>query len=209
MQSQSSVTAHRAAAHSSALFPFLPRRITFVPELYSYSTSSSYSDFLKLEERGVSFKRSTFGVRRSTFDGAGRMLPPRAGSLVPFTITCECPTGRNEAMRTRKDIEEAQKLTEQEFEDLPGAPVAQRSDEAKTLLPTCAQTLCVIDFFTAREWLQAGFGESSQRYRIHREIDNSSTYRLPGVEQVDRFEESLYWLLSAAMIIYFMLGIIG
>jgi hypothetical protein len=206
MQSQSSVTVQRSAAQSSAISrpssPNLFRSgIVLVLDLVlvlGFSQARRKRRFIQ-----------TFSVRRSTFDGAGRMFPPRTGSLVPFTITCECPTGRNEAMRTRKDIQEAQKLTEQEFEDLPGAPVVQRNDEAKTLLPTCAQTLCVIDFFTAREWLQAGFGESSQRFRIHREIDNSSTYRLPGVEQVDRFEESLYWLLSAAMIIYFLLGIIG
>jgi hypothetical protein len=116
---------------------------------------------------------------------------------------------KHEAMATRKDIQEAQKLTEQELKGLPSPPVLQRIDEAKTLLQTCAPADYVIDFFTAREWLQAGFGESSQRLRIYREIDNSSIYRLPGAGQVDRFEESLYWLLSAAMIIYFLLGIIG
>jgi hypothetical protein len=67
----------------------------------------------------------------------------------------------------------------------------------------------VIDFFAARDWLQAGFSESSQKFRIHREADNLAIYRLPAVRQGDRLEESLYWLLSAAMIIYFFLGIIG
>src|ERR1700721_1683699 len=101
-------------------------------------------------------------------------------------------------MGTRKDIQEARKLTEQELKGLPGAPVTQRIDEAETLLTTCAPAVCVIDFFAAREWLQDGFGESSQRLRIHREIDDPCIYRLPAAGQVDRVEGALYLLFSSS-----------
>jgi hypothetical protein len=33
--------------------------------------------------------------------------------------------------------------------------------------------------------------------------------RLPSVGRIDRLEESLYWLLSAATLIYFLLRIFG
>jgi hypothetical protein len=113
-------------------------------------------------------------------------------------------------MGIEKDIQEAKKLTEQELKGLPGAPGVHRIEEARTLVAmTRTPSLCVIDFFAARDWLQAGLGESSQKFRIHREVNNLATCRLPAVRQVDRLEESLYWLLSAAMIIYFLLGIIG
>ncbi len=72
-----------------------------------------------------------------------------------------------------------------------------------------APSVCVIDFFAGRDWLQREFSESSQKFKIHREADNLALYRLPAVDQVDRLEDSLYWLLSAAMIVYFLLGIIG
>jgi hypothetical protein len=113
-------------------------------------------------------------------------------------------------MRVEKDIQEARKFKEQELKGLPAAPVVHRIDEAMTLLTiTRAPSLCVIDFFAARDWLQAGIGESSQRFEIYREADNVAVYRLPEIGQVDRLEEPLYWLLSMATIIYFLLGIIG
>jgi hypothetical protein len=114
------------------------------------------------------------------------------------------------AMGKPKDIQEAMKLTERELENLPGAPAVQRIDEATTLLTSaCVPSVCVIDFFAARDWLQAGFEETGQKLKIHPEADNLAVYRLPSVGRTDRLEESLYWLLSASTIIYFLLGIIG
>jgi hypothetical protein len=66
-----------------------------------------------------------------------------------------------------------------------------------------------IDFFKARDRLSAGFEQTGEEFEIKREIRMVATRRLPSVRQSDRFEESVYWLLSAATLAYLVLRIIG
>jgi hypothetical protein len=75
--------------------------------------------------------------------------------------------------------------------------------------PRLNETTCVIDFFEARNRLLAGFEESGKEFDINRQGDTGAAYRRTPLQRVDRLEESLYWLLSAAMLVYFLLEIIG
>jgi hypothetical protein len=118
---------------------------------------------------------------------------------------------RHCAMGTPNDIQEPMKLKLRELPSLPPAPAMQRMDDASAFskVLTRAPSGCVIDFFAARDWLQTGFAEGGPRIEIHQKPDELAAQRLPSVERVDRLEESLYWLLSAATLIYFLFGIIG
>jgi hypothetical protein len=114
-------------------------------------------------------------------------------------------------MGTQKYIQQEMKFTQRELEAAPGAPTAPRIDGATTLSNvTCAPSVCVvIDFFDARDRLRAGFEESSKEFEINRKASNVAAHRLPSAERVDRLEELLYWLLSAATLVYLLLCIAG
>jgi hypothetical protein len=66
-----------------------------------------------------------------------------------------------------------------------------------------------IDFFKARDRLSARFEETSQECEIKRKIRKVAARRMPPVRRIDRLEESLYWLLWAATLVYLLLWIIG
>jgi hypothetical protein len=87
-------------------------------------------------------------------------------------------------METPKDIQQQIKLTQQKLQAAVDAPSAPRI-EAPNPLP-------------------AGFKECRKKIEIDRKASRPLSSR-----RVDRFEESLYWLLSAATLIYLLLGIIG
>ena len=72
-----------------------------------------------------------------------------------------------------------------------------------------APSACAIDFFEERNRLSAGFEASSEEFEISRKAGNVAARRIPSVGRFDRFEESLYWLLSAATLIYLVLELIG
>ena len=59
------------------------------------------------------------------------------------------------------------------------------------------------------KYIQQIFAESSKEFPMNRQGSEVAAYRRPSVKRVDRLEESLYWLLSAATLIYLLLGIIG
>jgi hypothetical protein len=105
----------------------------------------------------------------------------RAGSLVPFRITVECSISR--AMHTEK-------ITE-------------------LLEATCSSSACVIDFFEARDRLKPGLDEGGQPLRIKENSQELAPHRLPAIKRADRLEESVYWVLSAAVLVCFLLEIIG
>ena len=63
-----------------------------------------------------------------------------------------------------------------------------------------------IDIFKARDRLSERFQETSKEIEIKRKIRNVAARRMPPVRQIDRLEESLYWLLSAATLVYLLLG---
>jgi hypothetical protein len=68
---------------------------------------------------------------------------------------------------------------------------------------------CVIDFFEARDRLAPGLDERGRQLEIKGKSQKLSVDRLPTVQRADRLEESVYWLLSAVVVIYLLLGIIG
>jgi hypothetical protein len=83
-------------------------------------------------------------------------------------------------------------------------------DEATTLLEvTRSPSECVIDFFEARDRLTTGLEESNKSFEINRKAGKVAIHRLPSIERVDRFEESVYWVLSAAMLVYLLFAVIG
>jgi hypothetical protein len=67
---------------------------------------------------------------------------------------------------------------------------------------------CVIDFLKARDRLSAEFEGTSKELEITWKARKVAACRMPSV-QVDRLEDSLYWLLSAATLGYLVLEIIG
>jgi hypothetical protein len=75
-----------------------------------------------------------------------------------------------------------------------------------TAIPTTSA--CVIDFLKARDRLSAEFAGTSKELGIAWKADKVDARRLPSA-QVDRLEDSLYWLLSAATLGYLVLKVIG
>jgi hypothetical protein len=66
----------------------------------------------------------------------------------------------------------------------------------------------IIDFLKARDRLSAEFKGDSKEWEMTRKTNKVSARRMPSV-RVDRLEDSLYWLLSAATLGYLVLEIIG
>jgi hypothetical protein len=73
---------------------------------------------------------------------------------------------------------------------------------------TRVQSACVIDFVEAHDWLLAGFEQSSRAFDINRMAEKVSASRLPSIGRIDRFEDLLYWFLSAATLSYLLFGIV-
>jgi hypothetical protein len=110
----------------------------------------------------------------------------------------------------RKYIQQEMKFTQQELEAAPGAPPAPRIDATTTLSNASrARSACVIDFFDARDRLRAGSEECSKEVEINRKASKAAAHRLPSADRVDRLEELLYSLLSAATLVYLLLCIIA
>ena len=101
-------------------------------------------------------------------------------------------------------------FTQGEWQAAPAPRLAPGIDEAAVLSTVIrAPSACVIDFFEARDRLSAGFAASSEEFEIKRKTGKVALRRIPSVGRFDRFEESLYWLISAATLIYLVLEIIG
>ena len=62
----------------------------------------------------------------------------------------------------------------------------------------------VIDFFEARDRLPAGFEGRSKAFEINRKSGKVVVSRYPSIGRMNRLEESLYWFLSAATLIYLL-----
>jgi hypothetical protein len=102
------------------------------------------------------------------------------------------------------------KFTQRELQAVPAARSAPGIDEAATLSTVIrAPSACVINFFEARDRLLAGFEVSSQEFEIKPKAGNVAARRIPSIGRIDRLEESLYWLLSAATLVYLIFGIVG
>jgi hypothetical protein len=68
---------------------------------------------------------------------------------------------------------------------------------------------CDIDFSDAGDGLSAKFEEPSKEFEIKRKILKIAARRTPFVRRIDRLEESLYWLRSAATLAYLVRWVIG
>jgi hypothetical protein len=102
------------------------------------------------------------------------------------------------------------KFTQRELQAPPAARPAPGIDDATTPSKVIrAPSACVIDFFEPRDRLPAGFEESSNGFEIKRMASKVTNRRISSIGRIDRIEESLYWLLSAATIVYLFLGLIG
>jgi hypothetical protein len=92
--------------------------------------------------------------------------------------------------------------------ELPTAPVTQAatsievSESASRLTRTDPEYY--IDFFQAPNPLTLGFEESSEDLEMSRESDSAVASLLPTLGRIDRLEESIYWFLSAATVIYLL-----
>jgi hypothetical protein len=75
-----------------------------------------------------------------------------------------------------------------------------------TTIPTASA--CVIDFAKARDRLSAEFMGTSKESEMIWKARKVAACRMPAA-RVDRLEDSLYWLLSAATVGYLVLEIIG
>jgi hypothetical protein len=108
------------------------------------------------------------------------MLAP-VGSLVPFRIAVGGFIGR-----------------------------AMNIEETTTILEAAGPpSACIIDFFEARNRLKPGLDERGHHLGIMGKSQKVVLHRLPSIMRVDRLEESIYWVLSAVMLAYLLLEIIG
>jgi hypothetical protein len=110
---------------------------------------------------------------------SGLLLP--VGSLVPFRITVRCSIGS----------------------------VMHTEETTKLLEATCSPSACVIDFFDARDRLEQGLDERGQPSGTKGKSHKLALHRLPSIKRADRLEESVYWVLSAAILVYLLLEIIS
>jgi hypothetical protein len=107
-------------------------------------------------------------------------------------------------------MQQNMEFTPREWQAAPAPRSAPGIDEAAALSTVIrAPSTCVIDFFEARDRLSAGFESTSEEFEIKRKAGKVAARRIPSVGRFDRLEESLYWLLSAATLIYLVLAVIG
>jgi hypothetical protein len=67
----------------------------------------------------------------------------------------------------------------------------------------------VIDFYQASDRVLAESQDSSNQNEIDLKANSVVGHRLPAVQRVDHLEDSLYWLVSGATLVYLVLAIIG
>jgi hypothetical protein len=113
-------------------------------------------------------------------------------------------------METPMYIQQEMKFTLRKLPAEPGAPSAPCLDEETKLSPvTHVPFVCAINFFEERGGLPAGLEKSRQEFATNRVAPKVAARRLHSSRRIDRLEESLYWLLSAATLVYLLLGIIA
>ena len=83
-------------------------------------------------------------------------------------------------------------------------------EETTTLLEAARPpSACVIDFIEACDRLKPGLKEHGQQLEIKGKSEKLALHRLPTIKRADRLEDSVYWVLSAVIVVYLLLGIIG
>jgi hypothetical protein len=114
---------------------------------------------------------------------------------------------RCQDMKTRNDTPRNTKFTA--FESPAGLCVPSLPDiDELTTPPQLVDGPRAFNFFEPGHPIAAGFKETSNQFEIDLR-PKASARRLSLTRKSDRLEESIYWLLSAAVLIYLLLGIIG
>jgi hypothetical protein len=113
-------------------------------------------------------------------------------------------------MGTQKYVQLEMKFSQRAWPAGPGAPPEQPIDE-ETALPKAIRdsSARLINFFEAHDRSPAGCENSGKEFEINQRTSEVAARRLTSVERVDRLEESLYWLFSAAALVCVLLEIIG
>jgi hypothetical protein len=109
-------------------------------------------------------------------------------------------------MKTPNDTPRTTKSTA--FESPAGLCVPSLPDIELTTPPQLVGGTRAFNFFEAGHPIAGRFEETSKQFEIDRRPKVSARRRFL-TRKSDRFEESIYWLLSAAVLIYLLLGIIG
>jgi hypothetical protein len=108
-------------------------------------------------------------------------------------------------------VQQEMKFTQQDLETAPSALPALRIDTDTTISASNAspaRSTYVIDFLDVGDRLPPGFEECSKEAEINRKA-NKAAHRLASADWIDRLEESLYSLLSAATLVYLLLWFIS
>jgi hypothetical protein len=111
-------------------------------------------------------------------------------------------------METEEYIEQEINFTDRESLAAPGA--AARLDE--TTYPSRVfrtPSACLIDFFEASNRVPAGLQDVSKEFDINQKASRGAARQLPSVRRSDYLEDSLYWLFSAATLVYLLFAIIS
>ena len=115
-------------------------------------------------------------------------------------------TWKQDTMETPDYLQEEMKFAERELPAAPGATPPPRTNEATTPSKLIGAPF---DLFEGVDRLPGGFEGSGQEFEVNRSAKEAAARRLTAVARMDRFEESAYWLLSAATLVYLLLGIIS
>jgi hypothetical protein len=105
-------------------------------------------------------------------------------------------------------IQENTNIAEQEP---PTAPVTRTTpgfDEVETSSLSRTRSVYIIDVFETRNRLPAELEDRREEFESDLKAGQVVAPPLPSIGQMDRFEESLYWLVSAATLIYLLFVIV-
>jgi hypothetical protein len=111
-------------------------------------------------------------------------------------------------MQRQEYIEQERKLKDRESPAAPGA--APRLDETKypAQVPR-APSARIIDLFEASDRVPARSQNCGKEPEMKSKASGFAVRRLPSVRQIDRLEDSLYWVFSGATLVYLLSEIIG
>jgi hypothetical protein len=113
-------------------------------------------------------------------------------------------------METPDYLQEETKFGQRELPAAPGVTPPLLTNEATTRSElVVASSARLLDLFAGDDRLPVGVEGSSQEFEVNRNAKEAAARRLTAAARMNRFEESAYWLLSAATLVYLLLGIIS
>jgi len=112
-------------------------------------------------------------------------------------------------MVVEEHIEEKMNFAEQEMPTATVTRSASLFDEGETISSLSrTRSVYIIDFFEERNRLPAEVEVRSEEFATNLQAAQAAAQPLPSIGRMDRFEESLYWLISAATLIYLLFIIV-